>query len=608
MDEGNMHTLFKSIRILLHTVIYAGFAFGLFMVSPPATAQSNAAYTYDELGRLKRVDYSGAEYAIEYTYDEAGNRTELVVSGASLAPAPDDDTPPSFSIDDVSGIEGDTLVFTITKIGGGAASVLYTTTPDTASAADYQPVSGALDFSASETSQTVSIATFSDTLSETSETFYLDLSDATEGAAITDTRGVATLNDASVTPPGFQVTYSTVFEGEDLVFTVTKVGTTSLTHSVNYTTLPYIAEPDDYEPKSGTLTFAPSETTKTIRVRTFQDEVFEATDRIKLGLSDPTGGAILIEAIAIGSIRSDDPKPIISVSDASVTEGGNLIFTVTRNGATDRNHRVDYTTVNGSALTSDYTPVSGTLLIRPSEASQTVTVQTVQDNTPENHETLTLSLSNVTGSGVLGQDIATGTILNNDVNVSVGDSVTTEGGDLLFAITKTGIGALTVSFATGSGGTAGTGDYTPVSGSVPFSANETTQIVSVLTQDDALTEEDETVLFNLTGVSSSNGNIIDGQATGTITDNDQPLPVELVRNASGALQAPYTETFIELGISLDPLTLEIVLDGDSGFYFTYDGNGSLVHSSENSHCDTSVGTLSPGYRFTGNGCELIRNN
>ncbi|WP_298438779.1 chitobiase/beta-hexosaminidase C-terminal domain-containing protein [Geobacter sp.] len=57
------------------------------MVSASMAAAAVATYTYDELNRLKRVDYDDGTY-IDYTYDEIGNRLTTATNAQS------DTTPP----------------------------------------------------------------------------------------------------------------------------------------------------------------------------------------------------------------------------------------------------------------------------------------------------------------------------------------------------------------------------------------------------------------------------------------------------------------------------------------------------------------------------------
>ena len=106
----------------------------------------------------------------------------------------------------------------------------------------------------------------------------------------------------------------------------------------------------------------------------------------------------------------------IAVADARVEEGAGavLAFAVTLSRAASAALTVDYATADGSAHAGDdYTAASGTLTFQTGESAQTITVAVLDDAHNEGEETLTLTLSNVSG-GVLTDSEATGTIENRD--------------------------------------------------------------------------------------------------------------------------------------------------------------------------------------------------
>jgi hypothetical protein len=108
--------------------------------------------------------------------------------------------------------------------------------------------------------------------------------------------------------------------------------------------------------------------------------------------------------------------------------------------------------------------------------------------------------------------------------VSIADATAVEGApnaSFVVSLTAPASGSVTVSYAT-SGGTAAAGaDYTTASGQVAFAAGQTARNVAVALVPDALDEDDET--FTVTLSSPAGATIGDGQATGTIQDDD-PLP------------------------------------------------------------------------------------
>ena len=71
---------------------------------------------------------------------------------------------------------------------------------------------------------------------------------------------------------------------------------------------------------------------------------------------------------------------------------------------------VDYATSDGTATAgSDYTSTSGTLTFAAGETTKTVAVPVLANDLAEDAETLTLSLSNASGTRLVGSQ-ATGTI------------------------------------------------------------------------------------------------------------------------------------------------------------------------------------------------------
>jgi glucose/arabinose dehydrogenase len=108
--------------------------------------------------------------------------------------------------------------------------------------------------------------------------------------------------------------------------------------------------------------------------------------------------------------------------------------------------------------------------------------------------------------------------------VSIGDRTVSESaGVATFTVTlSTAVGQpVTVQYATGGGTAAAGADYTAASGTVTFPPGFASRTVNVPILNDALDEADET--FNVTLSSPVNATLGDGQAVGTITDDD-PLP------------------------------------------------------------------------------------
>jgi uncharacterized repeat protein (TIGR01451 family) len=120
-------------------------------------------------------------------------------------------------------------------------------------------------------------------------------------------------------------------------------------------------------------------------------------------------------------------KPSLSIADASITEGDsgtkNLSFTVTLSAAIPANATATYTLTNGTATgggscsgTTDFVSTGGTVTVSAGSTTGTINVPICGDKTYEQDETFNVTLSNPTNATLGAPSIATGTILNDDVD------------------------------------------------------------------------------------------------------------------------------------------------------------------------------------------------
>src|SRR5207245_2842978 len=106
-----------------------------------------------------------------------------------------------------------------------------------------------------------------------------------------------------------------------------------LTVTVNFTTADDSAKAgEDYISASGTLSFAPGETSKPITVSVVGDPFKEGNDIFVVNLSGASNG-IILDPQGVGLILNDDTLPGVSISDMTTVEGNNgftsTFFTVT---------------------------------------------------------------------------------------------------------------------------------------------------------------------------------------------------------------------------------------------------------------------------------------
>ncbi len=194
----------------------------------------------------------------------------------------------------------------------------------------------------------------------------------------------------------------------------------------------------DYTAQSGTLTFLPGQTSKTITVTVRGDKKSEPDETFFVNLFSVQGASI-DDSQALGTILNDDgtaPPPTITIADAQLTEGdlsatGLMEFTVTLSETPSAQVTVDYGTANGSATAgSDYVSASGTLTFSPGgPLSQVIPVTVNGDEGDEGNESFFVNLSNPTGGAELGDNQAVGTILDDDGTAQPGTYTYTSSGD-----------------------------------------------------------------------------------------------------------------------------------------------------------------------------------
>ncbi len=338
---------------------------------------------------------------------------------------------PKIAIDDVTVVEGNSgsrnAYFTVTLSEPSAtivtvsyATAAGTTNPATAGS-DYLASSGTLSFPPGQVAQILSVPILGDGTDEENETFFVTLSNPVN-AQIADKKGVGTITDDDV-PPSLSVNDVTVTEGGNGAtslanFKVSLSAVSSKTITVSYATANSSAvAPGDYTATSGTLTFAPGKTSKTIAVTVNGDATDENNETFFVNLSNASN-ATIADAQGVGTITDDDAPPTLSISDVTIVEGSGTNplarFTVSLSAASGKTVTVSYATADGTALAnSDYVAKSGTLTFNPGQTSKVVAVTVLGDAVDEADEVFKVDLSDATNA-TIADNRGRGTITDDD--------------------------------------------------------------------------------------------------------------------------------------------------------------------------------------------------
>ena len=274
----------------------------------------------------------------------------------------------------------------------------------------------------------MTVTAVSDTTDEPDETVIVDITGVTGGVENGTQQVIVTITDDDAAP-SFSVDDPSVAEGDagtaSLTFTVTLSAASGKTVTVDYATADGTATTagSDYTGTTGTLTFAPGETTKTVTVTVSGDITQEADETVRLNLSNAIE-ATIADSQGTGTITNDDGAPTISVSDVSHNEGNagttTYSFTVSLNKPAASDVTVDYATADNTATAgTDYTAVgTTTLTFTAGQTSKTVDVTVSGDTTYEENESFTVNLTNAANATIAdGQGV--GTITNDDATPTV---------------------------------------------------------------------------------------------------------------------------------------------------------------------------------------------
>lgn len=252
----------------------------------------------------------------------AGTGYIVAVPNSATGTILNDDLP-NLTINDVSVTEGNSgttnAVFTVSlsaPAGPGGVTFNIATANGTATGGvDYvtQSLTGQT-IPAGSSTYTFTVLVNGDLLNEPNESFFVNVTGVTN-AVVVDGQGVGTItNDDAL--PSLSINDVSVVEGDsgttNAVFTVTLSAASGQTVTVNYATADGTAtQPADYSSTSGTLTFTPGQTSRTITVPVIGETVPEGNETYFVNLSGASN-ATIADNQSVGTISNDDVPVTLS--------------------------------------------------------------------------------------------------------------------------------------------------------------------------------------------------------------------------------------------------------------------------------------------------------
>lgn len=445
---------------------------------------------------------------------------------------------------------------------------------------DFSLANGTLTFSDGEQTKNITFTVTDDTMPEPNEavTILLRYPTAAMLGSLTTYTYVIEDDDTLPVPPFVGFAQSTGSAVEATAGTqqiaVSLSAPAEGTVSVDYAVTGGTATPgSDYTLATGTLSFSPGDSVRSIPLTIWDDSMADAAETIIITLSNPVGLALSTLSTHTFTINDDDlPVVSIAATDASAAESGDPgQFTLTRTGDTTNALAVTLTRGGTAANTTDYANIATAQTIPAGQASLLINVTPLQDTSNEGTETVILTVASGSGYLVGTPSTATVSLADDDrstVTITATDPLATEttGNVGTFSITRTAptTGSLTVSLSR-SGTAINATDYASIPTSVTFTAGQSEILITVTPVDDLITEGDETVLLQITGTSYHIGGI--GYAEVTIQDNDFSPIVTISSPSSDGALVPSGQGIIVTGTATDdgsPATLSTTWSQVSG--------------------------------------------
>lgn len=521
-----------------------------------------------ELDESFSVELQARDGNTELTVASAETRIDNDDMGFSITP---------LAADKAEGHSGTTaFTFTVTRAGDlGSAALVDWSLSGIANAADFAASSGTLSFATGEGSKTLTIQVNGDLQVEADEAFTVTLNnarleDGTPQAVVDGTADGVIRNDDQ----GFSVNaeQASISEGNSgsktVIYTIVRSGDLTGSATVDYQVTGSnggdTADTIGGLP-SGSLTFAPGQSERTVSFVLRGDTRVEADEAFTLTLSNPSAG-ILIKASDSTLVTNDDTNFSIS-APAAQNEGAagdvtEFTFTVTRSGVTTGTGSVQWrldpaTGVNATDFQGSQDTLgnnaglpSGTVSFAAGQTSQTITIRVRGDNTVESNESLQVSLFNPTGGTIeAGEGTASTQVLNDDASFSIAANATTqaEGNtgerDVSFTVTRSGSlsGARDMTWALSGGlNLSDLGAGQASSGTLSFADGQSTATVVIRVRGDSSVEGDEAVTVMLSNP-SANASIGTASATTTLTNDDASLSISAFSADKGEGNSGYVE-------------------------------------------------------------------
>ena len=476
----------------------------------------------------------------------------------------------------------------------------------TGSGVDYTLNSNSLVISAGSTTATTTIDLVDDTLVEGAETIELEINTVSSASGVSENgtqQYTINLTDNEASPTvGLSASSPIAENGGVSTVTATLSVAAAQSTTVNLLFSGIADNGTDYSLSGTVITIAGGSTSGSITVTGLDDLLNDEAETVVVDIDTVSGGNGASESgtqQATIIITDDDNPPVLDllVSASSVNESsGSAAAAIT--ALLDHAATVDtLVTLSPSGTAdngSDYTLDNFTISVSAGATSGTTNLNLLQDSVSENPaETIVLDITSVSGGDSAsenGTQSQTITLVDDEATPQITlapaptSPIAENGGTSTVTVTSSIISssAMTVTLAPGAGATATGGgtDYSLGSSSLVIAVGSSTQSTTITSVDDNITEGNEAVVLDITGVSGG-GAAESGtpQQIAVIITDDDSAGFTLSKTTASVAETGTTDTFTVVLNSEPTANVTLTLSDNDSTEVLYPS--SLVFSTGN---------------------------
>lgn len=454
--------------------------------------------------------------------------------------------------------------------------------------ADYTSSETQITISAGSLTGTVTITAASDTIDEDSETIIVDITGVTNGVEDTTQQQTITISDDDDPP---NVTLATSADsiaeaGGSSTLTATLSTASGRSVIVNLGFTGTADDTNDYTRSATAITIAAGSLTGTATVTAVQDTIDEDSETVIVDITSVTNGTESGTQRQTITITDDDSGPTVTLSasgNAIAESGGGATITATLSATSGLPVVVDLAFTGEATSPGDYTRSGTAITIPAGSLTGTVTVTAASDTIDENDESIIVATTGVTNGVEDSPQQQTITITDDDAAPSVTLSVSATtiaeaGGVSTITATLSAASGLSVIVDLGFTGDAlFPDDYARSGTKITVPAGSLTATGTISAVSDAIDENNETVIVDITGVTNGTESGTQLQ-TVTITDDDTGPAVTLAVSSTTLAEASGTAT-ITASLSTTssfPVVVDLEFSGEATFPDDYSRSGTQI--------------------------------